>query len=170
MPLYDKLYELFEETEATGEFAPSSATLSERKVSEEDFTVNDPCEDEEDLSEADGDRISKTDRWLFDVTPPVRKRRRSAGSSGNRSRKKSVGIALSESIDRLVAARNGPCETWSMKATSLFFEEMAATMSEDEACLALEVLEDHSKAGMFCKMPNNIIRKRWLERQMEKLA
>lgn len=174
LPLYEKLFELFEGTIATGEYAfgpdgfpASNAEYDSDSVNmQSSITASEPLvEDELGSGELDEDQQAESSP---EGSPPSSKRRRVRSSRG-----KSPGIVLAESIDRLTDSREASTftpETWSNRATEEFFKSIADDMSEDKVCFALEVLEDSKKAAIFLKIPSIPVRLLWMERQIEQVV
>ena len=173
--LYPKLLELFEGTVATGAHALGSALVSDSAdqdvnldqeqagnfQSRNAFSRDDSGSSVLDLPER-RTPSAKWEREGFLDTPP----------SSNRSpfrRRKTAGESISESIDKLTASRiqlARPTEAWSTMAVEELFKELAAEMSEDEVNQALLVLEDLSKAAIFCKIPKGRSRQIWMQMQI----
>lgn len=173
LPLYEKLCELYEGTIATGEYAfgpegpRASAEYDSDSVNmQSSITASEPLV-ENDLGSGEFDEDEQAESSP-EGSPPSPKRRRVRSS-----RRKSPGIVLAESIDRLTDSREATTftpETWSNRATEEFFKSIADDMSEDKVCLALEVLEDSKKAAIFLKIPSIPVRLLWTERQIEQVV
>lgn len=109
-------------------------------------------------------RGSKTKRRILTTPVPL------THQESSRTRQMSAGKSIAEAIKTLASGLNpsanrGKEESWSLQAVEIFYHELDDQFCEDDVGIVMQVLENDTKAGMFCKVPPNR-RKAWLQQQI----
>lgn len=187
MPNYKNLHEIFDGTKATGESSftveqmidsqlqilqptPPIQTLSRSSEIDNAVDSSDDLAIENTISDQPSTTTSRT------YTKRSRSDGTKSGSSNRNKRQRQSGVGiLAGKIDEMLEKQEKHHEERMMAkrkdskaAIKLLCEYYENKLTTHEMVLAMELLEDERKAGIFLEVKEGSIRDAWLERQIEK--